>query len=268
MNTILVDDEPWAMLSFAKECALNSNFDVVGTFQNPLDALSFSKDTRVDFAILDIDMPNMNGVELSLELRKQQPDMIIIFVTAHEEYVLPALKAKSDYFITKPYSLSDVSDALFRAKLLSQRLRKPVYIRAFGNFDVFLNNVPVKFSSAKSKELLALLVNAKGGIVTTEEAMATIWEEREFSKDNTALCRTAAMRLRKTLSDNGIEYIMSENSMGRYINRDSFDCDYYYYLNGIREAKQAFTGEYMSQNSWAESTLASLLSKIDLLQRD
>lgn len=145
MKVILVDDEPLTMQSFQKHCEANSNFDVEGVFTDPLEALEFAKHNRVDFALLDVDMPNMNGIDLSMELRKCYPDMIIIFVTAHDECILPALRAKSDYFITKPYSIEDVEEALARARLLSNRLRKPVFIKTFGNFDVFLNDKPIRF---------------------------------------------------------------------------------------------------------------------------
>lgn len=261
MRTILVDDEPWAMSHFESECKNDPNIEIVGVFQDPLVALEFAKTTRIDFALLDIDMPNMSGTELSGELRSLYPDMIIIFVSAHEEFVLPALKAKSDYFITKPYTLADVTDALSRAALLSKRLRKPVFIRTFGNFDVFVNNVPVRFSSAKSKELLALLVDAGGGIVTTEQAMATVWEGRRNESDNTVLCRMAYMRLRQALKSQNIEYILAESGSGKHINVDSVDCDYYMYLRGDKDALRAFNGEYMSQYSWGEVTLAGLISK-------
>jgi len=47
-----------------------------------------------------------------------------------------------------------------------------IWIRTFGNFDVFVAGVPIRFTSAKAKELLAVLVDRRGGSLTAEEAIA------------------------------------------------------------------------------------------------
>lgn len=261
MRTIVVDDEPWAIRSFLKLCQSLNFFSFVGTFTNPREALEFSKSNPVDFAVLDIDMPQMSGLELGKELRALYPQIVLIYITAHEHYANAALRQKADYFLTKPYVPEDIADVIARAQLLSQRQRKPVFIRTFGNFDVFLNGQAISFSSAKAKELLALLVNNKGGIVTTEEAMAIIWD----GYGSNALCRTAAMRLRKTLESYGIAYILSGKGEDRFVDITQFDCDYYMFLRGISASEWAFTGEYMNQYSWAEATLSALLKKTNLL---
>ena len=257
MRTILVDDEPWAIRSFQKHCEQFHFFNIVGSFVNPVEALCYAEHSPVDFAVLDIDMPQMSGLELGIRLRRLYPDIVLVYVTAHDQYANDALRQKADYFLTKPYSAEDIADVAARARLLAQRQRKPVFIRTFGSFDVFANGRLVEFSSAKAKELLALLVNNRGGAVSTEAAMAVIWE----NGGSGALCRTAAMRLRGTLEQYGIGYILSEKGSGRCVNISRFDCDYYMFLNGVKAAEWAFTGEYMTQYSWAEVTLGALLSK-------
>lgn len=257
MRTIIVDDEPWAIRSFINHIKNFNNLDVIGTFTNSIRALEFAENNHIDFAVLDIDMPQMNGLDLGLKLRSIYPNVVLVYITAYEQFALTALKQKADFYLTKPYLYQDIVDIVSRAQLLSRRQRKPVFIRTFGTFDVFLNGNIVYFSSAKAKEFLALLVNNKGGVVTTEEAMAIIWED---SKSN-ALCRTAALRLRKTLKSYGISYILSEKGNQHCVNINQFDCDYYEILKGDIEAKNAFSGEYMKQYSWAEITLSALLNK-------
>lgn len=260
MKTILVDDQPLSVKKFEEECKKNNLFDVIGIFKNPITALEFSKTNHIDFAILDIHMNQMNGLELGALLKERYPNIIIFYVTAYDEYAAAALKQKADYFISKPYSIDDVTDSLIRAKLLSKRYEKNIFIRTFGNFDVFIDNKPIYFSSAKSKELLALLVNKRGGIISTEEAMGIIWED----KFNLSLCRTAAMRLRKTLESYGIQNILVEKNGNRSVNTDLFDCDYYLFLQGSNDERCIFTGEYMAQYSWAEVTLATISQKINI----
>ena len=135
MKTILVDDELWAMDKFEIEAGAIPDIEIAGKFDRSEEALQFAKENRVDFALLDVEMPGMNGLELSQALKKLYPDMVIIFVSGYDQYVLDALKHGADYYITKPYSSQQVIDILKRARLLSARQEKPVYIRTL-NFRV------------------------------------------------------------------------------------------------------------------------------------
>src|SRR5699024_11097142 len=133
---------------------------------NAADALAYAQNNSVDFALLDIDMPEMTGIELARRLRLSRPEMVIIFVTAHPEFAADAIHAKADFVVFKPYEREDILDALERARLLSERQKKRVYFRTFGHFDMFVDGRLVGFKSAKAKELLALCVSRMGGEVT------------------------------------------------------------------------------------------------------
>ena len=259
MKTILVDDEILSMAQFELECEGMPQFEIVGKFDRPTEALEYAKNNPVDFALLDVEMPEMTGLELGAKLREMRPDIIIVYVSAYSQYYLDALKQKADYYVLKPYSKEDVEDVLKRAKLLSLRQEKRIFIRTFGSFDVFIDGHPVFFTSAKAKELLALLVDRKGGTVTTEEAFATLWEEKESDDTNLSLYRKVAQRLRDNLVAAGIGEILIVDKSGRSLNMELFDCDYYMHLNGDDSPKAQFLGEYMTNYSWAEMTLGALL---------
>ena len=128
MRTIVVDDEELSMRQFEIECAQVREIELVGRFTNPLEALEYARNNTVDFALLDIEMPQMNGIELARRLREIKRDMIIIFVSGYSDYVLDALKMKSDYYVFKPYSREDIMDALNRARLLAKGQAKRVFI--------------------------------------------------------------------------------------------------------------------------------------------
>lgn len=260
MKTILVDDELLSMQQFEIECAGMREFEIVGKFERPTDALEFAQENRVDFALLDVEMPEMDGLDLGKRLREIHPEIVIVYVSAYNKYYLDALKQRADYYVLKPYSKEDVVDVLKRAKLLSSRQEKPIFIRAFGYFDVFVNGKPIFFTSNKAKELLALLVNKKGGVLTTEEAFSMLWEDKLYDDTNLSLYRKVAQRLRDNLVEAGIGDMLLVNKNGRSLNLDLFDCDYYMYLNGDNSPKAQFRNEYMSNYSWGEVTLASLLN--------
>lgn len=258
MRTILVDDEPWSVAEFQKECEDSPLFDVVGTFDRPSAALEFASEHEVDFALLDINMPEMDGITLGSRLREINPDIIIVFVTAYSQHLVDGIKMRADYFVFKPYTREDVEDVLDRARLLSERRRKRITMRTFGRFEVLIDGKPLYFSSAKAKELLALMVDRRGAFVTAEEILSALWEDRVRDDSGMSMWRHVATQLRKTLREAGIESLLVEIKNGRRVDASLFDCDYYAFLAGDRRARELFAGEYMSQYSWAENTLASL----------
>ena len=150
MKTILVDDEPWTMMEFKEECAGLQDIEVVGEFLFGEDALEYARQNLVEFALLDIEMKGMNGVELAKELRKLYPDIIIIFVTSHSKYLKDFIDIKADYYVFKPYSKQDVQDALKRAMIYKGRLKKRIRAVMFGSFDVYVDGKVMSFKSAKS----------------------------------------------------------------------------------------------------------------------
>ena len=261
MKTILVDDLLGMMMQFKIECADLPEIELVGEFTNSFDALEFAKHNLVEVALLDIEMPGMNGVELARELRKLYPEVIIVFVTGHKEYLEDFLTVKGDYYVLKPYTREDVLEVLQRAKLLSGRLKKRVFIHTFGAFDVFVDGVPIHFKRKKAKELLALLVDRQGSTVTAEEALDLLWEDRAYSIGSTSVYRVTAVSLRETLEEYGISDILGSTSRGKYIKRGLIDCDLFNYLAGDEEAIRQFHGYYLTSYSWGEATLGLLMNK-------
>jgi two-component SAPR family response regulator len=133
-----------------------------------------------------------------------------------------------------------------------------VFIRTFGRFEIFVDNKPVKFHCSKAKEFIALLVDRKGGIVTTEEMLTYLFEDRPNDTRSKNYCRKVVQRMYLDLKYNNIDDIVIRYSGGGHsLVLEKVDCDYYDYLKGV--VQDNFRGEYMSNYSWAEDTLASLI---------
>lgn len=139
--------------------------------------------------------------------------------------------------------------------------RCPVFIRTFGYFDVFVGDSPIAFRNKKSKELLALLVDRKGGFVTSEEAISFLWEEEPVSPLTLSRYRKVALRLKSTLEEYGISDIVEAVDGKRRIVQDKVACDLYRYLSGKEEYAQLFKGSYLTNYSWGEMTLGELLNQ-------
>ena len=87
MNTIIVDDEAIMLRSFTGIADEIPELKIEGAFRKPEEALQYAQHHRVDLAILDISMPGMLGTQLAVKLREIRPDMLIVFLTAYENYI-------------------------------------------------------------------------------------------------------------------------------------------------------------------------------------
>jgi two-component SAPR family response regulator len=135
---------------------------------------------------------------------------------------------------------------------------KGIFVRTFGHFDVFVDGIPVKFSSSKEKELLALLIDRNGGTLSSHDAISYLWEDEALDDKVSNRYRKLAMNLKNTLSDYGIEHIVVNNHGVRSIDVTALTCDYYEMLGGNEQYRKTFHNVYMEDYSWAEDTLATL----------
>jgi len=251
VKTILVDDNVLEMELFRIECEGIADIEIVGTFSNPLKALEYASENDVEYALLDIDMPGMSGLEFAGKLREKRRDIIIMFVTGHTEHAVEAIRMKADYIIFKPYDKNDIIDAITRAKLMHRRQGKRVNATLFGNFDVSIDGEVVHFRSSKAKELMALLICSEGNNVSIYEIMDKLWEDENVSIDN-AVYRKAIKNLLDTLREYGAESIVVRERGACRIVKDEIECDYYRFLEGEKEAMIKFQGEFLTEYSWAE----------------
>ncbi len=136
---------------------------------------------------------------------------------------------------------------------------RTVFIRTFGYFDVFVGDKPVAFSNKKSKELLALLVDRRGGYITSEEAIGFLWEDEPANSVTFSRYRKVALRLKNTLEEYGISNIIESVDGKRRIVSENVQCDLYKYLSGKEEYSQLFKGSYLTNYSWGETTLGELV---------
>lgn len=133
---------------------------------------------------------------------------------------------------------------------------RTVSIRTFGYFDVFVGDKPIAFRNKKAKELFALLVDRRGGYISSEEAISFLWEDEPANTVTLARYRKVALRLKNTLEEYGIPDVVETVDGKRRIVPEKLQCDLYDYLAGRDD--QLFKGSYLTNYSWAERTLGEL----------
>lgn len=263
MKIIIVDDEPLILEELAYLCRDVKDVKVCGSFCNPEEALEYVKEHPVDFAFLDICMPQITGLELLEKMHGIRKDMQAAFVTAYDQYALEAYRKDACDYLLKPFGEKEVKHALDKARrMLGAGRSGRVECCTFGRFDLFLNGHSVDFSSKKAKELLALLVARRGGMVDMEFAVEVLWENEPFGDKVKGRFRKVVMNLRNTLRDAGLLWMLRTERGRLYLEMDGVDCDYFRLLEGDAQAARQFQGEFLTQYSWSEPYLPALEQQV------
>lgn len=260
MKTIIVDDEAVMLQSFRRLSAGTDAIHLVGEFQYPEEALEYASNNSVELAILDISMPSMTGLELAGKLRESYPNILIVFITAYDEFIRESNQLGADDYIVKPYRRETIERMAERMSLLSRRLKKNIYVQTFGNFLVLKDNEPIPLQG-KAKEILALIVTRRGKEISNEEIYSTIWENREYSNTNMKVYYNALKRLRNTLEEYGLSDLLKSTARGQTVNTELFDCDYYSWQDKNLGERDKFQGRFMNEYSWGEYILADILNE-------
>ena len=261
MRAIVVDDEQLMLKKFIRLSKNIPDLKIAGSFDNAKDAYAFTKDNVIEVAFLDVEMPEVNGIELAKELRKLRKDILIVFVSAYDQYIWEFNRIGGDYYLIKPYDEDTLNLAMERIRLIAQRQKKTLYIQTFGRFLVLKEGKPVPLSG-KAKEILALIVTKRGKEISNEEIYSTLWEERPYDNTNMNVFYNALRRLKNTLKQENIEGLLISARHGQMVNTSMFDCDYYDWQDKNADPDNAFKGEFLSEYSWGEYILANMLNEM------
>jgi DNA-binding NarL/FixJ family response regulator len=113
-RVLLADDHQ--MLVDALQSVLEPRFEVVGIVSNGRALLEAAARLQPDIAVLDIDMPNLNGLEAGRQLKHRSPSIKLIFMTMYEDPYLvgEAFRAGASAFLLKEAAASELTDAIER----------------------------------------------------------------------------------------------------------------------------------------------------------
>lgn len=259
MRIICVDDEELVLNLVVYMCEQLPHVSAVKGFSKCSEALEYLKNNKADVALLDIDMPDMNGINLAVNIKKMQPDMAVIFLTGYSKYAVEAFSVHAQGYLLKPINKERLAEEINYAASVKQTTVYPhIFARTFGEFDFLIDGKPVRFARLKSKELLAYLIDKCGAGVTRAVAFAALYEDvlydRKMQKQFDVIIRS----LRDTLAENGVEDIFENKAGEMRVNTDLFECDLFRLLKGDVHALNAYHGEYMSAYQWASIREAAI----------
>jgi two-component system response regulator AlgR len=119
LTVFIVDDEPLArsrLKDLLVDCGAQIELQVVGEAGNGQEALEKLNEISAEVVLMDIRMPQMDGLELALHLNKLERPPIIIFTTAYDAYAIKAFELRAIDYLLKPIRLGRLFEAISRAR--------------------------------------------------------------------------------------------------------------------------------------------------------
>ena len=132
IHCIALDDEPLALQVIVQYCSKISYLQLDKVFTNPDDAKDYLKNNKVDLLFLDIQMPDINGVQFYKSLTTKPP---VIFTTAFKDYAVDGFNVDAIDYLLKPFEYDRFLKAIYKAK---------EYIEFLASQDLQMSSIYVK----------------------------------------------------------------------------------------------------------------------------
>ncbi len=194
-----------------------------------MDALKESVSTHPDIIILDLGLPDIDGIEVIRKIRKRAKTPIVVLSVKEEASdKIAALDAGADDYLTKPFSTGEL---LARLKAVMRRLlpidEKEVIHVGRLSMDILKHRVTVNSNEVDltptEYDVLKLLVLNAGKIMTHQQVLRAVWNKSEDLEGVLHLLRVTISNLRSKLEPNPDRptYILTEPGIGYRLQTDS-----------------------------------------------
>ncbi len=180
LNNILIVEDDSGLQKYLKEFLIDNGFtaNIAG---DGVTALRMIKKSPPDIVVLDLGLPDMTGESVCLEIRKNNPDLPVIILTAKDTVadVVAGLNLGADDYVTKPF-VADELLARISARLRNQNTAKDNKLKVDGlaldnkTFEVERDGKSIQLTPQEFK-LLEYLMNNQGRILTREMILNRVW---------------------------------------------------------------------------------------------
>ena len=271
VKIVCLDDEPLILNRIVKLCNSLPMKPDVESFGDPLKALEWFDNNTAEIALLDIEMPEIDGLMLAAKIKDRSPGTSIIFTTAYSKYAVDAFDLKASGYILKPVIFerldAEISYALKNKNYARGRYR--VNIITFTDFRLVVYGQTVSFHRTKSKELLAYLVDRQGSSVKRAQMAQILFGDVPYNRSIQKQLDVIIRSLMDTLREYDVSDIVEMKRGTMRLCPEKVECDLYRFFEGDTYSINLYQGEYMNEFSWASFTEAYLYrKKIDKMKSD
>ena len=167
IKVVIGDDDAGMRMLFRKSLEKCEGFDIVGEGEDGEAVLSLVEELRPQVVFLDVEMPKLDGVECSRRIADIDPKTIIIFATAHNEYMPEAFEVYAFDYIVKPFKMDRIYQTLQRIKDTFNTLEAAAKLKPV------LPHKNLNKLSIKSKEGISF-IDARDIIIIQREERSTV----------------------------------------------------------------------------------------------
>lgn len=252
MKIIIVDDEINAFYNFLDKIISNNDIDYKFFYDKADAIIKYVKENKIDGAFLDINMPNISGLELAKKLIDINPKINIIFITGLTityDDLADDIKNNTLGFMYKPYN----EDELMKYLNLLNNHKKILKVKMFPNMNCYMNDKKIEFASLKSKELFALLLTYRGNSLYMDDAISKLWPDKDIDKAKISY-RDAVWKLRYTLKEIDFECVIFKRGVMELKTND-IECDYWDFLDG---KNKDYNYDFLNSYTWSIDYLMNL----------
>lgn len=263
IRTIIIDDERHAIREIAYFLKDYSAIEVIASYTNPLKAIEELKVQNVQLVFLDINMPQLPGIDVGSKILDINPEVRIVFVTAYDQYALEAFELNAIDYILKPIQQIRFDKTMDRILKGIERhdlhQNKKLHIKCFGSLKIgWEDEDPIKWRTEKTKELFAYLLMNAGIELSKDRIIDTLWSDIDVERAVKQL-HNGIYYIRKTLEEYGIDRELVSIS-GNYclkIGAVNFDKLAWKELKAnpvsditLRQVEQIYVGDYLEDVDW------------------
>jgi two-component SAPR family response regulator len=215
VKAILIDDEKPALLHLERLLDSDGRIRVTGKFTSAREGLDHLLADKAEIVFLDIEMPEMNGLEAAEYISQIDRNIKIVYTTAYSEYAIEAFELNALDYLLKPIHPDRLSKTVERVAVYDQHKAsrieavKPddpqvVCFKRLMLADSSGSGGKLRWRTMKAQELFAILLHHKGRWIDRGLLLDTMWPDVESDKAVTYL-HTSISQVRKVLKDWGVE---------------------------------------------------------------
>ncbi len=225
LSAVAIDDEPLALEIIKQYCTQINEIDLTQTFDNAIAGLDYINLHRPSLLFIDIDMPDINGIDLVNQLQSRP---MIIFTTAYKEFALEGFELEAIDYLLKPFSFERFEKAFQKAlskypiggtaeepepifvyseyRMIKIDLRDIVYIESLDDY--------IRIHLKDSKPIMTLMSLKKIAIKLPPKKFIRVHRSYIIATDH-----LAALSGRKIRLSTGLELPVSESYLPDVLNR-------------------------------------------------
>ncbi|MBP1996022.1 response regulator [Paenibacillus eucommiae] len=279
IRALLIDDERLALLQLEKMLKELTSIEIVATYTEPALAVQAASDLNPDVIFLDINMPEMNGLQTAEMIQDVCPAADIVFVTGYDVYALEAFELNALDYVLKPVHRNRLMKTVQRLEERTPRAsEKPpqvaeVVVRCFQSLRFERGGEPLqslRWRTTKAQEVFAYLLHHRNRFVSKDTLIDMLWTDFDLKKASTHLY-TTIYQVRQCLKQADIAIDISNVSGGEgyTLNLQKVQIDTTQWEIGIRDLGpihsgncaeyqrliELYSGDYFADYDymWAES---------------